>query len=342
MDIVNILNTIKANSSQQYKDRVPDATANNLKEVGTNIMQFKEVKNEFLSNLINRIALTIVNNRMINNPLASLKKGGVPFGQNIQEQYTNPQKGKTYTYDSQDLLTVVKPDVKVIYFDAVREDKYSVTITPQMIKRAFNSPYEFETLINTIVSSLYSGDNYDEFLLMKNLLATAYKNNGLKKVTIFDENSTSITDEQACKSLAKAIKVYSENIALPSDLYNCYTPKGDEKKVITFTPQENQVLLLNSTVSANLDMEVLAYAFNLSKAEISSRTIKVDCFGNEPVLGMLIDENFVKVFDTFKQMDSFYNSDTASYKYTLHHWQTYGYSILCNAIAFDYIPKTTV
>lgn len=49
----------------------------------------------------------------------------------------------------------------------VRKDKYSVAITPQMIKREFTSSNKFETLINTIVSSLYSGDNYDEFLLMK-------------------------------------------------------------------------------------------------------------------------------------------------------------------------------
>jgi hypothetical protein len=128
---------------------------------------------------------------------------------------------------------------------------------------------------------------------------------------------------------------------LPSSQYNKYTAvKGSGDPVITWTPKEDQILILNAAISANLDLDVLAYAFNLDKAQIQAQTIDVDDFGGEPVLAILTDKSFFQVYDNLMKVDSFYNPDTLSFKYFLHHWQTYGYNLYSNAVAFTYTPKT--
>ena len=71
---VNVLNVIRNNASAVYQDRIPEATAENLHEVGDAILNFEAQSNEFVNALINRIGLIILNERMASNPLGVLKK----------------------------------------------------------------------------------------------------------------------------------------------------------------------------------------------------------------------------------------------------------------------------
>jgi hypothetical protein len=91
-DVIKILETIKANASQEYQDTVPTATRTNLASVGTQILDYAPNRNEFCNAIVNRIAFTRVQNKVFKNPLSVLTKGGVPMGQDIQEIYTNPAK----------------------------------------------------------------------------------------------------------------------------------------------------------------------------------------------------------------------------------------------------------
>ena len=136
-NINKILDTIRANASDDYVSRVPVATQNNIASVGQVITSYSSLANEFVSALVNRIAFTIVTNKIASNPLAILKKGGVPLGTDIQEIYTNPAKAKTYDLSSTELLTNVPPDVKALYYRVNRQDKYPVTVTRQMLQKAF-------------------------------------------------------------------------------------------------------------------------------------------------------------------------------------------------------------
>lgn len=336
-----ILNTIRANGSAEYTSRVPVATQTNLSTIGQVIMSYTPVMNEFLNQLVNRIALVIINNKTIENPLRALKKGGMPLGNDIESIFVNPANGETYNQSSTDLLTVKNADVKSIFYRLNRQDKFSVTITQNQIARAFTSNQEMSNLIDSIVSSLYSGDNYQEFILMKNLLATAVNKDHITKVNIFtDTQAINDYDESTSKQLVKQIKTYSKMFTFPSSNYNKYSTVkgGGATPVITWTPQEDQVLILNALISANIDIDVLAYAFNLDKTQIQAQTIDVDDFGGEPVLGILTDKSFFQVYDNLLRTDNFYNPDTISFKYYLHHWQTYGYNLFCNAVAFTYTP----
>jgi hypothetical protein len=89
-------------------------------------------------------------------------------------------------------------------------------------------------------------------------------------------------------------------------------------------------------MSANIDVEVLSYAFNMDKSQIQARTLNIDSFNGQPILGLLADKSFFQVYDNLNELSDFYNPDNLTQKFILHHWQTYGYSLLANAIAFDY------
>ena len=73
MDVITILNTIRANSSALYQERVPSATRNNIAEIGTSVLAYESLTNEFVTALVQRICYTEVSNRRYRNPLAVLK-----------------------------------------------------------------------------------------------------------------------------------------------------------------------------------------------------------------------------------------------------------------------------
>jgi UDP-N-acetyl-D-mannosaminuronic acid transferase (WecB/TagA/CpsF family) len=85
-DIVNAINNSASSAFQQY---VPLANAENVAAVGAGIQVNQTIQNEFLSNLIDRIGLTVVKRASLQNPLKKFKKGAMPLGRTIEEIFTD-------------------------------------------------------------------------------------------------------------------------------------------------------------------------------------------------------------------------------------------------------------
>lgn len=332
-NMVNVLNTILSNASADYQARVPKATADNIVDVGSGIMSFTATQNEFLSALVNKIALVIVANKTYKNPLSVLKKGGLPFGRNIEEIFTNPATGEKFDPTGQNLLKRNDPDTKAIYHTLNRQDMYKVTVTKAQLMQAFTSYEKLNELLNSIVTSLYSGDNFDEFLLMKELFASGIEGGKIKTTEV-----EPVTNEETAKAFVKAIKTVGQAMTFASSTFNTYADingKEGEKPVITWTPIENQILILRNDISVEVDVELLAKAFNVSYTDLKQRTLIVDSFGTNVNCGaVLCDESFVRVYDNLKQTEEYYNPAGLYTNYMLHHWQTYSLSIFANAMAF--------
>lgn len=336
MDIITILNTIRANNSSLYSERVPEATRNNLEVVGESILQFEATTNEFLSALVNRIAFTIVSNRRFQNPLAILKKGGKPFGTDIEEIFTNPVSAVTFDgSNTSDMLKVTKPDVKTVFHKMNRQDKYPVSISTPQLQKAFKSLNEMEKFINSIITAMYSGDEMDEYILMRNIVAGGIE---LGAITSFEVDYDG--GETTSKDLVKLIKTLSLNFTFPSKEYNSYNSMnkvgieaGSITPCTTWTPKENQVILIRSDVDASTDVEVLAKAFNLDKTDFLKRKLVVDSFGDETTLCVICDESMFQVYDDLYQVRSFENGSNLTTNYWLHHWQTMSISLFANAVA---------
>ena len=340
MNVINIINTIHANSSAQYTERVPVLTANNLKETGHAIMSFEPTTNEFLSGLVNRIAFTEVSNRRFKNPLAMLKKGLKPYGTDIEEIYTNPVSAVAFDGSAtSDMLNVTKPDTKTIYHRMNRQDKYPVSVSALQLQKAFTSFNEMEVFINSIITAMYSGDEMDEYLLMRNLVSGAVAEGKVKTYEV-EWNA----DADSSRDLIVLVKTLSSNFTFPKKEFNGYNLANADKisakqvtACTTWTPKENQILMIRADVDAVTDVDVLAKAFNMEKADFLARKIVVDSFGDEDTLMYLTDENAFKVYDDLYQVRSFDNGSNLTTNYWLHHWQTMSLSLFANGVA---IKKT--
>lgn len=336
MSVQTILNTIRANSSALYQERIPEATKENLTAVGNAILAYEATTNEFLGALVNRIAFTEVSNRRYSNPLAPLKKGHKVFGTDIEDIYTNPTSAVKYEgTEIGDMLAITKPDVKTIFHRLNRQDKYPVSITDDQLKQAFTSEGEMSAFIQSVITAMYSGDEMDEYMLMISILTDAIKEN---KLVTMEIDYTG--DEATSKDLVKLMNTLSKNFAFKSTEYNGYNKlnaTGITGKTITpcitHCPQKNQVILMRTDVSVNTNVEVLAQAFNMSKAELQPRVFEVDAFGDTDVLAIICDEALFKFYDAMYKVTTFYNPSNLVTNYWLHHWQTLSLSLFANCVA---------
>lgn len=320
-----ILNTIRANASSDYQERVPVATRQNIAEVGNAITNYEPTRNEFLNALINRIGMVIIQSRLYENPLREFKKGMLEFGKDIEEIFVEIAKAQSYNPEvaETEVFKRVIPDVKTIFHRMNRQDFYKVTISNDQLRTAFLSYRGIEDLIGRIVDSLYSGDNYDEFLLMKHLMLD-YGNKGL----FYPITVTAVTDEATAKKLTVKLRATAKTIGFMSPNYNA-------QGVHTFTPMEDIIIFMTPETEALMDVESLARAFNLEYADFLGRVVIVDDFGGlENVQALMVDRQWFMVYDTFFNFTEQYNAQGLYWNYFFHHWQVLSTSQFANAIAF--------
>ena len=74
VDTVLLLNTIRAEGTPTYQERIPEATRDNITAVGDAIINYEVTRNEFLDALINRIGMVLIQNKLYENPLRRFKK----------------------------------------------------------------------------------------------------------------------------------------------------------------------------------------------------------------------------------------------------------------------------
>lgn len=338
MNSITIVNTIRAQEGVSYQERIPELTKTNFKEVGNALVTYETEFNTFCNALVNKIAFTEVSNRRFKNPLATLKSGTKPFGTDIEEIYINPVSAVTFNGSAtDDMLKLTKPDVKTIYHRQNRQDKYPVSITIPDIQKAFTSEGNLSAFIQGVINAMYSGDEMDEFLLMKSIVSEGISENKIKTLDItYDGTKTT------CEDLIKLIKTLSHDFTEPSTLYNGYNALNAEgitaKSItpsVTWAPKENQIIIIRSDVDAATDVDVLAKAFNMDKTDLLKRKFVVSSFGDDKTLALVADEKFFKVTDDLYTVRSFDNGSNLARNYWLHHWQTISLSLFANAIAIQ-------
>ena len=325
-----VLNAIRANQNYDYQSRVPEATQGTLKQVGNAILSSFDLQNAFLNALVNRIALVLINSKMFYNPLRVFKKGTIEYGEIVEEIFVNIAKAHVYdpVVAEQEVFKREIPDVDAIFHKMNYKNFYKVTIQNEDLRQAFLSSQGISDLIARIVDSLYSGANYDEFLIMKNMIVDAVKNGRMASVTIPEA-----TAENA-KSIITTIKSVSNALEFPSTAYNA-------QGVLTYTPKDRQVLILDTKFDAINDVEVLASAFNMDKAEFMGRRVLIDNFADlTGVPAVLVDESWWMVFDMQINFTEIYNAQGLYWNYFYHVWKLFSESPYSNAVVFTSNPNS--
>ncbi len=321
-----ILDQIWLKGTNDYQQRVPKATQAGVTATMKAIYADRAIYNQFVDAFVNRIGRTIVHQRRWENPLALFKIGKLEFGDSIQEVANELIKAKGYELDAQTLLQVNRPESKVFYHNVNREDKYPITINDVELKKAFLNEYGLNNYINSILEVPFTSDNYDEYQIMVNLIAEYEANtSGFFKVQVSDVVSDATG--AASKTLLKLIRGYVGKLKFLSSMYN-------RAGVPNHTPADDLILITTPEVKASMDVDALATLFHLEKAEVQTRIVEIEEFPIAGAQALLVDKNWFVCADYVYENTSFYNPETLSTNYWLHHWGVYSASPFMNAILF--------
>lgn len=322
---ISVLNNIRANASEEYQARIPEATIANIASIGNALQTYTLLQNEFCEALVNKIGKTILESKLFKNKLARFKSGTLLSQQDVEEIFIEMATAESeYKADGPNPLgRRTPPDVKAIYHRMNRQDCYAVSIGDIDFVRVFRSEATLDSFVSGLINSVYSGAAYDEWVAMKNLLAT-YDGYFEYEVPVIAGTSA----EASAKTFVKTVRKAVNDLSFASTEFN-------KAKVKTWTDPENLVLLVNKDVVAEVDVEVLAKAFNLGKTDIQTAVVIMDDFGSmADCYALLVDKDFFRIWDTLSKMAPQYNAQGLFTNYFYHVHQILSLSTFKNAVRF--------
>lgn len=325
----------------QYVPVITDLTS--IGEFGSPILEYQDVRNEFMTKLVKRIVETQIEGRVYNNKLNQLEGEQIPLGYSVQDLYVNPAKGRKFNVeDFAGLLQKYEADVKQQFLTVNMDMQYPVTITRAKIKSAFTSWGALESFITGITNSLYSGANIDQYNYTKYLVANAFRNGHTINRVI-----TEPTTEATAKAFVKAARTLALDFAEASSDFNAWAKVNtdDEKALVTWTDMNDIVFILRNDIISELDVDVLASAFNIENAKLMGRIIGVrnfdmfsdageKVFDGSSILGIMCDRKWFKIRSQDLELDSFYNANNRTWQYYYNVTKMYNYSLFANAVVF--------
>ena len=345
---IDILNVIRQNASLEYQNSVPTVTqAEDIPKVGEVLCGYPAFANQFINALVNRIALVRVKSATFNNPYSRLKKGYLEYGETVEEIFTNIAKVFVYSEEKAEARELKRylPDVKAAFHAINWKVIYPVTIEEESLRQAFLSLEGVQDMIARIVDTVYVAAEYDEFLLFKYLIIKAV--NGGKMYPV----SVNVSD---IKNAAIGFRGTSNLLPFMSTKYNIAGVKNT-------TPKSRQAIFMDAMFNAQYDVNILASAFNMDKADFMGRLHLIDdftTFDNDrwdvirsestglesvtsgelavmaDVIAILGDEDWFQIYDNLAKFTEKYVASGLRWNYFYHNWKTISTSPFANMIVF--------
>lgn len=333
----DIINAIRNSATDNFKTYVPLANAENVAEVGAGILVNQTVQNEFLTALVDRIGLVIVKSISLRNPLAKFKKGSLPMGRTIEEIFTDITKEKLYDAEEAEQKVFEReiPNVKTLFHERNRQSFYHQTIQDDSLKTAFISWGNFESFIASIINAIYNSAEVDEYEYMK-LIIDNYYSKGLFKVVKVDDPMTSTG---ALTNFIKKARATALKMTLPQG-----TRDYNAMAVRTRSDIRDVHLFIDADLNAELDVDVLAKAFNMDRTTFLGNVTVIDGFASTGLKAVMVDKDWFMVYDTLQKMETIRNPRGLYWNYYYHVWQVLSASRFANAVAFvtgDDVPAVT-
>ena len=348
---VDVLNRIRESASVNYQTAVPIATADSavIRDIGKIIIDSPNLQNEFLNSLINRIGKVIIKTRLFENPLAMFNKGMLEYGETVEEVFVNLCDANQYNASASE-DTVFKrefPDVKSQFHVVNSEIFYKQSVGRRELEKAFLSAEGVYDLVEYIIQKMYVSANYDEFLVMKYMIAVAALDGTMPIYPV-----TAVTDEASAKGLLKAVKLLSNNFEILSKDYNT-------AGVYNSSTKEDQYLIIDNANDANLSVDALAYMFGPAFASNDAKKVRIDGFDKldiprlKKVLGLeqdpfnetqlaalanieavLIDWAWFQIYYKLFETRYLENPENLYENTWLHAWKIYSRSVFENGVIF--------
>lgn len=346
---IDILNVIRQNAGYEYQSSVPVVeTATDIPKVGEIIYGTPALANQFINQIVNRIAIVRMQSATFNNPYSMLKKGYLEFGETIEDIFVSLANVVEYSAEKAPAREFKRslPKIDAVFYSMNWRVMYPVTIQDEDLKQAFLSINGVQELIARIVESVYTAAQYDEFLLFKYML--------IKAITSGKMYPVSIGDGTDLKESAVQFRGISNLLPFMSNQYN-------EAGVRTTTPKDRQVIFMDAMFNASYDVDVLASAFNLDRADFMGRLFLIDSFTNfdnerfeviransdgveeitqaelqlmAGIKAVVLDENWFQVYDNNNKFTEKYVASGLYWNYFYHTWKTVAHSPFANAVVY--------
>lgn len=342
--LVTSLNAIREMSianGKAYHQYIPiiDETTD-IGALSQPILTNVEVRNDFMSMLINRIVYTQFEIKYFNNPLQILEGDRIPLGYSGQEIFVNRAHGRKFNVeDFAGLLSRYESDVKVQYTHINMDLQYPVTVSYTQLKKAFVSWDALDNFIDGLSMSLYNGAYIDEFQFTKNIVSGAYMKNQAQVRTL-----SAPTTEALAKQFTTNLRELYLNMQLPSSNYNAWDKVGGEgRPIVTWSNPEDIIVLVRNDIRSFLDVNVLAQSFHMQEADLMGRIISVDnfdcyddngvkIFDGSNILGFIGDKSWFRIKRQDMFVEEFRNPNNRTYQMYLNLVKMYNYSLFANGV----------
>jgi hypothetical protein len=340
VDNTDIINAIRNDASSDYRKRVPEATQARLQDNLQHLIDYRPAWNEFVESLINRIGLVIAKNTTWQNPLAKFKRGMMNFGDTIEEIYVGLVEARTYSTDRDSLEKVLfgqhAPDTQTSFHRITRQEYYPITVNEPILKRAFIEDGGLSKFVTDVMTSPTTSDEWDEFLQTTALFNEYYRAGGFFKVQVDDVGNVDSNAAEA-RYLLRRLREFATNLTFMNTIYNA---AGMPMAVDAIDLE----LFITPEALAAVDVEALAAAFQIDKADIKMRItpIPYQYFGIPGIQAILTTSDFFVIADTLIDTASQYNAATLGNNFFLHHHEIISASRFTPAILFTTEEGTPV
>lgn len=322
--------------------------------------------NKYFETLVDVIISQKIVSKSFTNPLARFKNSTLPLGFGESEMYFNPKTGRYFAvnvetaYPGETIATTKNdgvgetnqslnqnahilvdkvPDIKQVFYKVNYGRQYQRTYSALELQKAATSWENYASFIDGVARDINASANIDEFKAMKDLFT-----NGVANALIPQLPIQAVTDEATAKALLVEARTLYGAFQFPSEDYNGWNmthAEGD--KITTWTEPGAVSIALTNRSNAVIDVQTLAAAFNMDKADFIGKKFVVDKLDADgEIQAIIFDDALVHVTDVFNQTGQIYNPATAKENIFLNKQAIMALCPFANAVAITTATFTKV
>nr|DAF30169.1 MAG TPA: Head protein [Caudoviricetes sp.] len=278
-----IFDAVRSATSPQFQARIPSATQGNIRNAVDTMRNFPYLRDEFVGVLIQRLIGLYVQHADWDDPLKLI---GSPrtlkrYGSTYEQAAVGLVKARTRNFSKEYLGDDVYGRYNVptasVFHPLTFDHYYPVTIPEDALLTAFDGETGMADFISEIMNAPILSDRNDMYVMKTQCFAEYARKGGFYRVHTKDVGAPESTEADA-KNLLRLIQQTANELksspmsSMPK--YNAMswvTPWRDSEAILFATPQ----------VIAALNVEALAAAFNIDRANVPYRIIPIpeDMFG---------------------------------------------------------------
>jgi hypothetical protein len=322
-DIINAIINSNPSTFSQYQNL---ASAQDIATFGQSLQMSQTVQNAFVTSLVDRIGLVVVKQASLENPLKKFKKGQLPQGRSIEEIFTDITSEQKYNPSDAEttLFKRTIPNVKTLFHDLNRQGVYTQSISDEQLSTAFLSAQAFDNFLSSIINAIYNSAEVDEYEYMKLIVDNYYAKGFFKVIPV-----SAPVDATSATAFVKAVRSTVRKMTLPNG-----SRDFNSLAVRQRSDMGDMHLLIDADTEAEIDVDVLAKAFNMDRTTFLGNVTVIDGFASTGLKAVLVDKEFFMVYDKLQKLETVRNPKGLYWNYFYHVWQIMSASRFANAVAF--------